>query len=390
MKILHTVEFYNPSVGGAQEVVKQLSEHLVLLGHDVTVATTKLVGRKSKTINGVKIAEFDVSGNEVRGFTGKDIHKYQEFLVNGKFDVIMNYAAQQWTTDLTFGVIDKIKAKKVFVPCGYSALYESIYKKYYDNLPKILAKYDSCVYLSSNYRDINFSKKHKLANSVIIPNGADEREFGQLPEFDKKELISTYGIPSDNKILLCVSNHTGQKGHSEAIQSFTKSKIRDTSLVFIGDINHYAGCYNSCLKSSKKAKIINFLFKDGKTIHLLNLSRTETIKFFVACDIFLFLSNIECSPLVLFESAAAGKPFIASNSGNSVEIAKWTQSGIITDSTQKINGYTSIDIENTSLNIEKLLSNKSRMAKLGINGRKNWGKRFSWVKLSKQYENIYK
>ena len=42
MKILHTVEFYHPSVGGMQEVVKQLSERLVRLGHNVTVATSQL------------------------------------------------------------------------------------------------------------------------------------------------------------------------------------------------------------------------------------------------------------------------------------------------------------------------------------------------------------
>ena len=35
MKILHTVEFYHPSIGGMQEVVKQLSERLVLLGHEL-------------------------------------------------------------------------------------------------------------------------------------------------------------------------------------------------------------------------------------------------------------------------------------------------------------------------------------------------------------------
>lgn len=63
MKILHTVEFYYPSVGGMQEVVKRLSELLVQYGHDVTVATTRLAARRDKTINGVKIKEFEISGN---------------------------------------------------------------------------------------------------------------------------------------------------------------------------------------------------------------------------------------------------------------------------------------------------------------------------------------
>ena len=40
MKILHTVEYYSPSVGGAQEVVRQVSEQLTRRGHTVTVATS--------------------------------------------------------------------------------------------------------------------------------------------------------------------------------------------------------------------------------------------------------------------------------------------------------------------------------------------------------------
>jgi glycosyltransferase involved in cell wall biosynthesis len=390
MKILHTVEFYSPSVGGAQEVVKQLSEHLVMLGHDVTVATTKLPTRRKKIINGVKIREFDISGNEVRGYQGKDLKKYQNFLVNTKFDVVMNYAAQQWTADLAFPILSKIKAKKIFVPCGYSGLYDPSYHDYFAKLPAILRQYDRCVYLSEDYRDINFAKKHKLNNGVVIPNGADEREFGSLPTFNRKALLRKYGIPENNKMLLCVSNHTGQKGHKEAIKSFNQANVRNTSLVFIGDINHYAGCYNSCERSSQIANFKDLILRKGRTIHVLRLNRTETLKFFAACDIFLFLSNIECSPLVLFESAAAGKPFIASGCGNAVEIAKWVKSGVIVDSNQNKNGVTSVNIKNSSKTIETLLQNNNYLVKLGSNGRKNWFKKYSWSTIAKKYANIYK
>jgi hypothetical protein len=71
MKILHTVEFYHPSIGGTQEVVKQISERLVKSGHDVTIATTRLPERNARDLNGVRIEEFDVSGNAVRGLSGE-------------------------------------------------------------------------------------------------------------------------------------------------------------------------------------------------------------------------------------------------------------------------------------------------------------------------------
>src|SRR3990167_5638343 len=153
MKILHAVETYYPSVSGAPEVVRHLSEHMVEAGHEVTVATRKLPERKSLKHNGVKIVEFDVRPTSdlgmstVTGLSG-ETKKYQQFLRKGKFDIVMTYAAQQWTTDLIFEVLDVIKSKKVLVPCGYSALHDPLYKKYFEGLPTYLRKFDATVYLS--------------------------------------------------------------------------------------------------------------------------------------------------------------------------------------------------------------------------------------------------
>src|ERR1051326_1054925 len=90
MRILHTVEFYAPSKGGAQEVIRQISEQLVKRGHQVTVATTKLAERSSGQLNGVRIEEFAITGNSVRGCKG-DIRRYHDFLRTADFDVMLNY-----------------------------------------------------------------------------------------------------------------------------------------------------------------------------------------------------------------------------------------------------------------------------------------------------------
>ena len=103
MNILQTMGSYYP-IGGAQEVVKQISERLVRRGHEVTVATSWQVDRASKEINGVQIEEFKVSGNAIHGFQG-EVDLYQKFLLEGDFDVMMNYAAQQWATDLVLPIL---------------------------------------------------------------------------------------------------------------------------------------------------------------------------------------------------------------------------------------------------------------------------------------------
>ncbi|MBT4651918.1 MAG: glycosyltransferase family 4 protein [Candidatus Pacebacteria bacterium] len=388
MKILHTVEFYNPSVGGAQEVVKQLSEHLVNFGHSVTVATSKLSSRNFKLLNGVKIKEFNISGNQVRGFTG-EVEKYKRYLQESKFDVVMNYAAQQWATDLFFQVIDNVVSKKVFVPCGFSALYNNSYAEYFSKLPKILKKYDATIYLSNNYRDINFARKYKVNNRIVIPNGADEREFCTLST-ENNTFRKNNKISQDNFLIVTIGNHTGTKGHNEAIKVLRNINIDNITLVIIGKKNTTSKCYKKCKRSELlQNKIISKFSNNKKQLKILHLERDETINALKSSDMFLFLSNIECSPLVLFEAAASGKPFVSSDCGNAGEIAAWTKSGMIAKSIQDKYGYTRVNTQDVIKKITILEKDKQLRSRLGNAGRKSWQNFFTWNKITREYEKLY-
>jgi hypothetical protein len=130
MKFLFCCEFYYPSIGGVQEVMKQIAERLVARGHEVTVATTALPNRDFTSLNGVQIAEFAVSGNLVRGMHG-EIDRYRQFVKTFECDAILIKAAQQWTFDALWSDLAEISARKVFIPCGFSGLYESRYQAYF-------------------------------------------------------------------------------------------------------------------------------------------------------------------------------------------------------------------------------------------------------------------
>ncbi len=381
MRILHTVEFYNPSKGGAQEVVRQLSERMVELGHDVTVATSKDPNRTSKTINGVKIIEFNISGNQVVGMTG-EVKKYKQFLQDSQFDIMMNYAAQQWATDLAFKVLNDLAYKKVLVPCGYSALYNPDFSDYFAKLPDILKKYSASIYLTKHYQDYVFARKHKVRNLQVIPNGADEREFNMPVNptmFREKFQIKDFFI-------LAVSNHTNAKGHRETLEAFKKLSFPAT-LVIIGG-QQKDGCYDAC---NKTAQLINKNAPD-KQVLLLHLDRAATVEAFKSADVFLFLSNIEASPLVLFEAAAAGLPFVSSNVGNAKEIARWTKAGFISKTTHDTvhEGNVHADINSVVSLLEKMQNNRKLRNKLAKKGRENWAKRFTWEKITQQYLKLYK
>ena len=384
MKILHTVEFYYPSIGGAQEVMRQISERLVQLGHDVTVATTRLKDRDFLIYNGVKIKEFDISGNMVRGISG-EIDEYQNFLFESDFDIITNYAAQQWATDLVFPILDKITAKKVFVPCGFSGLYLPEYSEYFEQMKFWIKQYDICIYASNNYKDINFARKYGANNNILIPNGAGKDEFNQELNIDIKRKLD---IPNNHFLILHVGSHTGVKGHKEAIKIFKKAKIKSATFLIVAK-NLNCNCTKNCFRSAKFFNYNPISRLSDKKIVIKSLSRQETVSAYYKADLFLLPSNIECSPIVLFESMASKTPFLTTDVGNAKEIIEWSNGGELLPTIKFANGYVKADVKASTKVLEQLFYDSERRKSMVINGYKEWKNLFTWEKITKQYENLY-
>lgn len=400
MKILHTVESYLPSRHGMQEVVTQLSEKLVSMGHEVTVATSFNENRESNIINGVKVVDFKIKGNFVTGITG-ETGSYQEFLKSGNYDIVTNFAAQQWATDLMLPLLNKIKAKKVFVPTGFSALYVQAYNRYFERMRTWLKEYDWAIFLSDNYRDINFAKSNNISSYTIIPNGANEEEFQHAPFVDIKELT---GIPPKNNFILSVGNHTGFKGHKAAMKIFSAARMDNTSLLIIGNkINNNipvinftkeltnlfglkkTNCDIDCKLTAAKFNALN----SQRSIIVKELSRVATINAFKQADLFLFPSLFECSPLVLFESLAGNTPFLVSDVGNAREIIDWTMGGKLLPTTFDKNGFSIVRIKESAQMLELLMENKQERDNLGKVGHAAVIKDFTWSKIALRYEKLY-
>lgn len=382
MKILHTVESYLPARHGMSEVVRQLSEGLAARGHEVTVATSTDPKRDFDAMNGVRISSFPISGNSIRGIQGK-AEDYVRFVREGQFDLITCFAAQQWATDLLLPHLSEIKAKKVFVPTGFSALNDPDYGGYFGKMPDWLRSFDANVFLSDTYQDAAFAQKHGLTNGILIPNGASSHEFEPLPApFLRKKL----GISARSKLVLHVGTYTGEKGHHEALQIFLNARVRNATLLFVGQ------------QPEKIAKILGrrrrylelprqYLLQ-GKRILSHALSRAETVQAFKEADVFLFPSRIECSPIVLFEAAASGTPFLSTEVGNAREIAEWTGGGqIMATHFRDTRGYA--DIPCASRQLEEFLKGKDLREQMGASARAAWRERFTWEKITDRYERLY-
>jgi glycosyltransferase involved in cell wall biosynthesis len=108
----------------------------------------------------------------------------------------------------------------------------------------------------------------------------------------------------------------------------------------------------------------------------------------MAADLFIFASNIEYSPLVLYEAAAAGTPFLTVPVGNSAEIARWTGAGVVCPAPKDERGYTRADPEVLAAAIAELAQDAARLRTLGETGRRRWLANFTWQVIAARYEAI--
>lgn len=384
MKIFHCVESYFPAIGGMQEVVKQLSERLVALGHDVIVLTRFHPDRNFTELNGVKIKSFDIIGNP-KIVESKTDQEYVDFLLNNTSDIITFFAAQQWATNLALPILKKIKSKKVSVPTGYSGLYFPEFKTYFEDMKTWIHDYDMNVYLSNDYRDINFARENKVTNLTIIPNAAAADEF--LPE-SKINIRKQLNIPENDFLILLVGSYTGWKGHREAIELFLKSNLKNATLLMIG--NNYEHFSKQYLKHPKLTllSLINKFFGNKKIIFNY-FPRDFTVACYKQSNLFLFPSNIECSPIVLFECAAAKLPFLATEVGNSREICQWTKGGEIMPTIVDDKGFSHVIIDEGVKMLNELYANKSKRDEMANESFEIWKQKYSWEVITKQYETLY-
>jgi len=392
-RVLLCCEQYPPSVGGVQEVMRQIAERLAARGHDVWVATGSHPHRSTDTmVNGVRVVSFPISGNRVKGLSGP-VAEYQKFLKEGAFDSILIKAAQQWTFDAAVDALPLVNAKKVFIPCGFSGLHDPRYRTYFGEMPQWLHLFDQLVFYASDYQDINFARQHGLTNLKLVPNGIDEREFSELNDRGIRTLL---GIPPGNDLLLSVGSRIMAKGHWEVIEAFRLARLdRPTTLVLNGNPPQ-SGLLSTLKRAVKhamrgrwpltwEAALASRLSR--KQVLVTDLPRAELLALFSAADLFLFASHVEYSPLVLFEAAASGTSFIASNVGNSREIANWTGGGHIID--QCTLGDQAPVTEVFARAMESALADRSKLRSEGLKARqKIFENGFTWAKIVETYADV--
>lgn len=358
LSILCTVHFYAPHCGGSEEVVRQVAERLAARGHDVVVATSADVRRGKHFMNGVEVVGFEVSGSAATGIRG-DIAGYQDFLVSGDFDVVMNYHAAHWSTDLCLPLLEQpLRCPAILVTCGFQNLFAASHAGYFRKLPTYLKRYAALVLHSRLTKDAEFCERQGLVDVVVIPNGVALEEF-EAPRRGFRERYRLDGRP----LVLAVSNHYRYKGHRRLFD-LAESLGSDALLCLIGERGEDGGCYYKCLERAEQC---------GVPV-LSGLSRNDVVAAFREAALFVHTSDVECAPLVILEAMAAETPWVALDAGNVRELE---------------GGRVCATFPELVASVKQLLADRKGRRSLGREGRAAVDGRHDWERIVNCYEELF-
>ena len=119
------------------------------------------------------------------------------------------------------------------------------------------------------------------------------------------------------------------------------------------------------------------------------MTRRQTVAAYMEADLFLFPSNLECSPLVLFECLASKTPFLTTDVGNAKEIISWSNSGKLLPTLDLKDGLKIAEINMSANVLEEFISDKNDLKEKSILGFETFTHNYSWSKISKEYEQLY-
>jgi glycosyltransferase involved in cell wall biosynthesis len=252
----------------------------------------------------------------------------------------------------------------------------------------------------------------------VLPNGASEREFLVPPDPGFRE---RYGIPEKAFVVLTVGSLSGLKGHRELTEAFWRARFQDNKPALLmlngnapeqralrggGLLNVMRGKLKALLLElglDKLLKVLGYKLEPtldsliarinsaapAKRAVLVNLPRPELVQAYLNSDLFVLASNIEYSPLVLYEAAAAGLPFLSVPVGNAEEIARWTGAGEICPAPRDPLGYTRPDPAALGRHIESLAERADDRRSYGEAGKRSWRDQFTWQKIADRYEEVF-
>lgn len=197
--------------------------------------------------------------------------------------------------------------------------------------------------------------------SRVIYNGIRLADF---------EDVRAYQHPKP--YILGIGRHVPQKGFDVLLRAFAevvRSGSEDYDLLLAGDGEEH-GRLQELAAALQLGDRVRFVGR---------VARTEAVALFLGCSFFVLPSRHEPMGIVNLEAMAAGKPVIASHVGGVPELVVDGRNGLLIPAE---------DASALAATMRGLMADPTLRSRLGQAGRE-WAERFDWSVISAQYSAVY-
>lgn len=368
MKIIQTPARFYPYIGGVENYVYYLSKELVKLGDELTVICANEPQRREKeVIDGINVKRLSYLGK----IANTNItHQLPFTLSKEDFDIVHTHLPTPWSADWS-NMVSKFKKKPLIVTyhndiIGNGAA--NFIARFYNStaLKSLLNGADKIIVTQPNYLQSSPYIRKYEDKIEILPNGVDVDKFKPLNINRQENTIFFLSI---------LDEFHGYKGLDYLLNALklVKMEIPNVKLIIGGEgtlLSYYI-------------KITNDLgLKDNVEFHGF-IPDEKIVEYYNKCSVFVLpsiSSKQEGFGIVVLEALACETPVIGTEIIGVATDVKKNNSGIIIPPK---------NIDELTNAIIKLLSNKAKSKKMGVNGRKLVEDEYTWAKIAKMIQPIY-
>ncbi|PTY83093.1 N-acetyl-alpha-D-glucosaminyl L-malate synthase BshA [Heyndrickxia sporothermodurans] len=358
-----------PTVGGSGVIATELGKFLAERGHEIHFITSSIPFRLNKMYHNIYFHQVEVNQYAVFQYPPYDIalaSKMAEVIKREKLDILhVHYAMPHAVCAILAKQMAGTNVKIVttlhgtdITVLGYDPSLTEAIRFGIEQSDYVTAVSNSLVQQTNELIQPN-----KYIDTVY--NFIDERIYKKM---DSTHLKSEYGISSDEKVLIHVSNFRQVKRVPDVVKMFAKVKERiPAKLLLVGD-------------GPEMTIICKLVQELNLSEHVLLLGKQDSLEeLYSISDLMLLLSQKESFGLVALEAMACGVPCIGTNIGGIPEV--------ITD---KYNGFICElgDIDAMADRAITLLMDEKRHQQFSQNALESVHTRFLSKKIVKQYEAI--
>ena len=370
MKIIQVPVRYYPHIGGVEQYVHCLSKEIVKLGHQVKVICANEPPEKSNIVEGVAVRRLKY----IMKIANTNITLGLPFaLLKENCDIIHNNLPVPWSADWAT-VISLIKRKPMILTYHNDIPEKGNYKFltwiYNRTFLKFILKVSKVIIITQkNYiNSSQFLKKFK--NKIkVIPCGVDTEKFYYLNLQKKDNLKRIF-------FLSVLDDYHRYKGLDYLLKAFTKvvEKRKDVLLV-VGGEGILCKEYKKEAEDLGISQYVNFVGR---------IPEEEMNRYFNECDVFVLpsvSSEQEGFGIVALEAMACAKPVVVTDIVGVAKEVKEHGTGRVVPPR---------DVEVLTCSIQEVLDNSILAIQMGKKGRELIEMKFSWEKIARDIEAIYK